>query len=67
MVTRPEQRRTGGATAALATLASWAMAQGCRGLYLQVEDGNDAALDLYRRAGFELATRYHYRTSAPTT
>jgi ribosomal protein S18 acetylase RimI-like enzyme len=45
-------------TAALATLA---VEHGATGLYLQVEDGNAAARDLYEGMGFAGHHRYHYR------
>lgn len=67
MVTRPGARRLGGATAALSTIASWALAQGCTGLYLQVEVGNEAARTLYGGAGFVPVSGYHYRTAGPST
>lgn len=64
MGTRPEARRRGAGTAVLHGLARWAQARGATRLYLQVETTNDGARQLYTRAGFETAYRYHYRTSA---
>jgi GNAT superfamily N-acetyltransferase len=64
MGTRPEARRRGGATAVLHALAQWAHARGAAHTYLQVEATNDGARQLYVRAGFEIAYRYHYRTTA---
>jgi ribosomal protein S18 acetylase RimI-like enzyme len=64
MGTRPEARRRGAATAVLHALARWAVSRGAAHTYLQVEATNDAARQLYIRAGFETAYRYHYRTSA---
>jgi GNAT superfamily N-acetyltransferase len=61
MGTRPEARRRGAATAVLHALAGWARDQGADQLYLQVESASDAARQLYVRAGFETAYRYHYR------
>ncbi|MFI5842156.1 GNAT family N-acetyltransferase [Catenuloplanes sp. NPDC051500] len=58
MVTRPEHRRRGLATALLAAIAEWAPGP----LYLQVEDTNTVARAVYERAGFTLSHRYHYRT-----
>jgi GNAT superfamily N-acetyltransferase len=65
MGTRPESRRRGAATAVLHGLATWAAAQGCPHLYLQVETDNDAARTLYARAGFTDAYSYHYRRRTP--
>jgi GNAT superfamily N-acetyltransferase len=62
MGTRPEARRTGGATAVLHALATWAMDQSATRLYLQVEVDNPGARALYARAGFGDAYGYHYRT-----
>jgi GNAT superfamily N-acetyltransferase len=64
MGTRPEARRRGAATAVLHGLARWAQERGAARMYLQVESTNDGARQLYTRAGFEMAYRYHYRTSA---
>jgi len=61
VVTLPRARRGGAARAVLAALARWAASQGCAGMYLQVERDNAAALDLYGKAGFVEACRYHYR------
>jgi GNAT superfamily N-acetyltransferase len=63
MGTRPEARRRGAATAVLHALAEWAQARRAARTYLQVEATNDGARQLYVRAGFETAYRYHYRTS----
>jgi ribosomal protein S18 acetylase RimI-like enzyme len=54
-------RRRGLATALTARLATLAAARGARNLFLQVEDGNTAALTLYQRAGFTGHHGYHYR------
>jgi GNAT superfamily N-acetyltransferase len=59
----PRYRRRGLATAVTAGLAAAAAAQGAAWLYLQVEDGNEAALGLYRAAGFTSHHRYHYRVA----
>lgn len=61
MGTRPEARRRGAATTVLHALATWARDQGAEQMYLQVESANDAARQLYVRAGFETGYRYHYR------
>ena len=62
MGTRREARRRGAATAVLQALAQWASSRPTPRMYLQVEVTNDGARQLYTRAGFETAYRYHYRT-----
>lgn len=57
----PGHRRTGLATAINAALAGAAMSHGATRLYLQVEEGNQAARRLYRRSGFTDHHGYHYR------
>lgn len=64
MGTRREVRRRGAATAVVHALANWADGHAANRMYLQVEAANDGARQLYARAGFETAYRYHYRTSA---
>jgi ribosomal protein S18 acetylase RimI-like enzyme len=44
----------------LLALAQEALARGLDRMFLQVEEGNAAALALYQRAGFTTAWRYHY-------
>lgn len=63
MGTRPDARRRGAATTVLHALARWADEHATPRMYLQVEATNDGARQLYTRAGFETAYRYHYRTS----
>ena len=53
MVTRPEFRRRGAATATLHALARWSQRHQATNIYLQVMENNGAALTLYERAGFE--------------
>ncbi len=64
MGTRREARRRGAATSILHALARWGHSRDAARMYLQVEAMNDGARQLYTRAGFEMAYRYHYRTSA---
>jgi GNAT superfamily N-acetyltransferase len=66
MVTRPEYRGQGIATAVLGTGARWALEQGATRLYLQVEDDNAPARALYTRAGFVRSHGYHYRVCSST-
>ena len=44
----------------LASIAQEAIQRGIERMFLQVEEGNAAALALYRRAGFATAWRYEY-------
>lgn len=62
----PSHRRRGLGGAITAVLARAAAAHGAAGLYLQVENGNEAARALYRRAGFTDHHRYHYRVAPPS-
>jgi N-acetylglutamate synthase len=59
--TDPAFRRRGLASAVTQALAAVAADRGASGLYLQVAEGNDPALALYRRLGFTEHHRYHYR------
>jgi ribosomal protein S18 acetylase RimI-like enzyme len=63
MATDPRYRRRGLARAVLTAGARWALARGCAGLYLQVEQDNVAARDLYGRTGFAHSHSYHYRVA----
>lgn len=62
MATLPAARRRGAGRAAVGALAHWARRGGASGAYLQVETTNEAALGLYRSAGYTTAYRYAYRT-----
>jgi ribosomal protein S18 acetylase RimI-like enzyme len=61
MVTRPEFRRQGAATAILHALARWSQQHQSSQMYLQVMENNAPALALYERVGFETLYHYHYR------
>ncbi len=63
----PVHRRCGLATVVTAALAARAAAQGAAHLYLQVEDGNQAARTLYGRIGFAAHHGYHYRVAPART
>jgi ribosomal protein S18 acetylase RimI-like enzyme len=61
MATREGFRRRGVGLAMVQDLCAWGAAQGDRGAFLQVMVGNEAAQELYRKAGFAFAYSYHYR------
>ncbi|NIW50315.1 MAG: GNAT family N-acetyltransferase [Gammaproteobacteria bacterium] len=63
MMTHPDMRRRGIATAVLLALVRWGQKQGATQTYLQVMENNDKALALYKRAGFIIRYQYHYRQS----
>jgi ribosomal protein S18 acetylase RimI-like enzyme len=60
MRTLPTHRGLGLAARVLAGLADAAAEHQLTRVFLQVEEGNAAALSLYRRAGFTTVWRYHY-------
>jgi N-acetylglutamate synthase len=60
-----EYRRRGLARALMVALAAWGAALGATQTYLQVEQTNTAALELYRGSGFWTHHTYRYR-AAPT-
>jgi ribosomal protein S18 acetylase RimI-like enzyme len=62
MRTRQAARGRGLAKRVLASLLTWAVKAGAICACLQVDEDNEAAVALYRRAGFETAYRYrHWR------
>jgi len=61
VVVAPEYRRQGAAAQLLRALAAWANGEGARTLWLQVLEDNAPALALYRKAGFDVFSRCHYR------
>jgi GNAT superfamily N-acetyltransferase len=63
MMTHPDVRRRGIATAVLRALAIWGQSHGAVQAYLQVMDNNTSAIPLYTRAGFTTQYQYHYRQS----
>ena len=67
MLTLPEQRRRGIASAVLRSLAQNAVDEGTPELYLLVDAANAAARALYAQSGFRDVYRYHYRILDPQT
>lgn len=65
MLTDPEARRMGVATAVLHHLATWATTHHATHAYLQVVATNRPAQALYARATFTHAYTYHYRLKRP--
>ena len=63
MLTLPEFRRRGVASAIALGLSREAVARGARFVYLQVERDNVAALALYAELGFRDVYGYHYRVA----
>lgn len=61
IVTSPDARGRGHATAVMRWLLARAWERGARLAYLQVEAANAAALRIYARQGFATAYTYHYR------
>ncbi|TLS54204.1 GNAT family N-acetyltransferase [Paenibacillus antri] len=61
VVVAPAFRRQGAAAQLLRALAAWADAEGARTLWLQVLEDNAPAIALYRKAGFDVLSRCHYR------
>jgi N-acetylglutamate synthase len=53
-------RRKGLANALICALGEQARKNNLHRFFLQVEEGNIGAVNLYRRLGFEVAWRYHY-------
>jgi ribosomal protein S18 acetylase RimI-like enzyme len=61
----PDYRRRGLGAAVTTALITHAAQRGAGRVFLQVEDGNQAALALYRRLGFTTHHSYHYRVAPP--
>jgi ribosomal protein S18 acetylase RimI-like enzyme len=57
----PAHRRQGWAARVTSALATWAAAAGAQRAYLQVEEGNTAAVRLYEGLGFRTAHGYVLR------
>lgn len=61
VATRSDRRRSGAAQRTMDALESWSASQGAGSAVLQVVEDNVPAIELYRRRGYEIAGRYHYR------
>jgi GNAT superfamily N-acetyltransferase len=64
IVTHPDHRRAGHATAVVKSLFTWGLAEGAVNGYLQMVADNQPAQILYENLGFELLYEYWYRVSA---
>ena len=61
MITAPDARRRGHASAILQALARWGAERGCTRSMLQVDSSNEGAVALYASAGYVAQHEYHYR------
>ena len=61
MITAPDARRRGHASAILQALARWGAERGCTRSIIQVDSSNEAALGLYARVGYAAQHEYRYR------
>jgi len=60
IATREETRGRGGARTILGGIETWAREEGAHTLHLQVAEGNETAIRLYRKFGFANVGRYAY-------
>jgi GNAT superfamily N-acetyltransferase len=60
MITFPDYRRQGAASAVLHALAEWGQGHGAEQVYLQVMENNPPGKALYAKAGFETLYYYYY-------
>lgn len=63
IVVAHDRRGSGHGRALVSGLLKWGWEQGARSAWLQVHQGNQAAINLYRSLGFAERYRYHYRVS----
>lgn len=61
VVVRPEYRRRGHAKQIMTALEAFGVMEGASRAFLQVLEGDDHVIDLYRSLGYELSHRYWYR------
>lgn len=61
LAVEPRARRRGVGTALIAAMLDWLRARGSSRVFLEVRRSNEAAIGVYRQAGFiPLGTRYGY-------
>jgi len=65
--TASAHRKRGHALEITNSLLSWGLAQGARFAYLQVEESNQAAVNLYQKLGFKKSYSYWYRVGKHKT
>jgi GNAT superfamily N-acetyltransferase len=65
MRTIARERGKGSASALIAAMGQAALTRGVDRCFLQVEEGNAAAIRLYRSLGFQAAWLYHYWRKVP--
>ena len=65
--TASEHRNLGHALAIVNSLLRWGFAKGARFAYLQVEESNQAAVNLYQKLGFKKSYSYWYRVGKHKT
>jgi len=65
--TASEHRKRGHALEITNSLLSWGLAEGARFAYLQVEESNLAAVNLYQKLGFKKSYSYWYRVGKHKT
>ncbi|MEX0965545.1 MAG: GNAT family N-acetyltransferase [Pseudohongiellaceae bacterium] len=63
IATAAKHRNQGHATAVVCSLLQWALHRAAGYAYLQVEESNEAAIDLYRKIGFRKRYSYWYRVA----
>jgi N-acetylglutamate synthase len=61
LITDPAFRRRGYGRALVTALVAWGWQQGATRAYLQVQESNPVALELYKKLGFQEAYTYWYR------
>ena len=54
---KQSHRRLGIASSMLEKLESWAIERGAKALMLEMREGNEAAMSLYQKAGYQLISR----------
>lgn len=67
IATASAHRQKGHALEIISSLLCWGAAKGARFAYLQVEESNQAAVNLYQKLGFKKAYSYWYRVGKHRT